>query len=305
MLNLIGSYIDDRFQIIDQIGEGGMGIVYSAQDLQTRQNVALKVMRKNVIDPNAKQRFLREVETLAQIRSENIIQVYAFGRDMRRGLLYAAMELADGNDLLDLIQAGRLALPLAFQVLEETCRALLHIHRAGIFHRDLKPGNIKIVPNGEKVTCKLLDFGLVKLDEGTNLTQPGQAPGTISYMSPEELNDERTDQRIDLYKLGIVAYEIFTGRKPYFGNSPLITAQKILSDVQPMIGDVVDLPAPVELFVQKLMENEPNKRYQTAADALEDLNQISRALKIPLYRCQHKGKSEMVFSDFKLLAHTL
>ena len=305
MRNLIGSYIGDRFQIIDQIGEGGMGVVFSAKDLQTQQNVALKVVRKNVVDPKAKQRFLREVETLAQVRSGNIIQVFAFGRDMKRGLLYAAMELADGNDLLDLIQAGRLALPLAFQVIEETCRALLHIHKVGIFHRDLKPSNIKIVPKDDIVVCKLLDFGLVQLDEGQNLTEQGQAPGTISYMSPEEINDQTTDHRIDMYKLGIVAYEMFTGRKPYFGNSPLDTVKMILSKDQPRLTDFVEVPVPVSRFVYKMMSHNPDDRYQTAADALEALNHISRTLDIPRYQCEHTGKSKMIFSDFKLLSHNL
>ncbi len=309
MLNLIGVYVDDRYQIIKKIGEGGMGVVFSAVDVQSDQTLALKIMRKKVIDPKARDRFLREVQTLAKVSSPHIIQVYAFGRDMPRGLLYAAMELAEGNDLLDLLKVGRLSLPLAVQVIEETCRALIHIHSAGIFHRDLKPSNIKIVPIGPKVISKILDFGLVRLADGENLTEQGQAPGTISYMSPEELGMGTTraaDHRIDLYKLGIIVYEMLTGQKPYQGQSPIETAQQILEEKLPKISDIIDdIPESIDRFTQKLMAKDPDDRFQSADLTLEALNLIASQLSLSPFKCEHQGKSEMVFSDFKLISHPL
>lgn len=307
MDKLIGAYIDDRFQVTGQIGEGGMGVVYSAIDLHSGNEVALKVMRKTAADPNARERFLREIETLAKLRCRNIIDVFAFGRDMSRGLLYAAMEFADGDDLLSLIKLGRLPAPLALQVMEDTARALLHIHEAGAFHRDIKPSNIKLVPTGDRVICKLLDFGLVKVNQkgGIDLTHQGQAPGTITYMCPEEINEQPTDNRIDLYKLGIVSYEMLTGRKPFLGTTKLATVRLILDGQTFPLSSIPDIPLPIAQFVEKLMNPDPNLRHQNAREALLALRDISEDLNLPTYKCQHVGKSADIFSDFKLLSHQL
>lgn len=303
-MNLIGKYIDDRFRVQERLGSGGMGVVYIAEDLARDQKVALKVMRKEVADPAAKERFLREVQSLAKINSPHIVRVFAFGRDMQSGIIYAAMELAQGDDLSVLIEAGRFKVPLAMKVVEDITRALTHIHPIGIYHRDLKPANIKVVPQAPHVICKLLDFGLVLTDDGVNLTGQGQAPGTVSYMSPEELREEPLDQRIDVYKLGVICFEMLTGKKPFLGKAPLDTAHKILTDPVPTIGDYVDdVPIYLSLFTQKLMAKDRDHRYRDASEVLEALNRIERTLHPEFLECKHEGASKNPFKDYDLLVH--
>lgn len=303
---LTGRYVADRYRVLLKVGEGGMGDVYAAEDIAEDRLVALKIMRRDVADPAAPERFLREAETLARVRSRNIVRIYAFDRDMTLGILFVAMELATGDDLSRVLRAGRLRHALTLRVLSETARGLAAAHEAGIVHRDLKPSNLKLKPKDDgSVRVKILDFGLVRDHlASAQITDVGTAPGTLSYLPPEILREEPLDFRGDLYSLGIITYEMMCGKPPFTGRTPLDVATKHLREPPPLIEERIPERTPQDLLrlVYELIAKMPHDRPETALEVHERAEAIARREGWqPTIR--HRGASEDPKAAWDLLPH--
>lgn len=220
---LEGSIVNDRYEVVTSIGEGGMGMVYKAIDQRSGDTVALKVLHRDISgDERTVRRFFSEARVLASLTHPNIIRLYDFGRTSD-GLLYIAMELLSGKPVDDLIRLNELALEDALQIIDQTASALAEAHLQGVIHRDLKPANIfmdKAEDDTPRVT--VLDFGIAKIaGSGQNLTATGKVMGTPSYMAPEQIRGQTPDPRTDIYALGAMGYELISGQPPFLADGPI------------------------------------------------------------------------------------
>ena len=216
--------------MVDRIAAGGMGEVYRATDAVLERQVALKVLHRSLAgDRGFVERFRREARAAANLNHPNIVAVYDWGAV--DGIYYMVMEHIAGVSARELLSAeGVLAPAQSADVLLQTLAALDHAHRQGIVHRDIKPENLMVTPEG---MVKVADFGLARAYADAQITEAGTVTGTVQYLSPEQLQGEPADPRTDLYALGIVAYELLTGRLPFTGETPMAIAYKHIHDRVP------------------------------------------------------------------------
>jgi serine/threonine-protein kinase len=270
-----GAVFDDRYELREQLGQGGMGMVYRAHDRSLDEEVAIKVLRPDFAqDPKMAERFKSEIKLARRIRHHNVCAIHDYGED--RGLLYISMELVDGTDLKHVLRdKGALGPDKAYDVAIQIAEGLQAVHDAGIVHRDLKTPNIMIDASG---TARLMDFGIAKRQEGGGAsTATGHVLGTPEYMSPEQAQGFKVDARTDIYALGVLIFEIFTGQVPFRGDTPISTILKHLHDQPPL--DSERLPMPLRSVLRRAMAKDPNARYPTArslAEALREARQPSR-----------------------------
>lgn len=266
-----------RYAIRRQIKRGGMAIVFLAYDPQTQRHVALKLLPGQT-DPDAdreyRRRFQREVKAIAALDHPRIVPVYDFGET--DAYLFIVMRYMEGGTLVDRLQNGPLALEEAVRILEQVGAALDEVHRNSIVHRDLKPGNILFDEQGNAF---LADFGLVKALESqsvSSLTSDGVVVGTPAYMSPEQVDGRaHIDGRSDLYGLGVVLFEMLTGTPPYSAASGMSLAIKhILEPIPDVLQSRPDLPPAVKQIIDRMMAKDPEDRYQTAAEIIDDLHRV-------------------------------
>lgn len=267
------------FEVIEQLGEGGMGVVYRAMQIEPRRPVALKLLRPGLLTLSDRQRFRREAQALARLRHPGIAAIHAAGEAAEGGagpLHYIAMELVEGQPITEFALARSNDIPGLLELLALVCDAVEHAHAKGVIHRDLKPSNILVDAHGAP---KLLDFGVARLLEGEpGLTETGHSVvGTYTYMSPEQLAAQEADTRSDIYSLGIVAYQVLTGRLPYeqepssiLEAAMLIPNSRVLRPTQVARG----LPADLEPVLLKALEREPSGRYQSAGALAQDLRRV-------------------------------
>ena len=275
--SLVGQEIES-YQIEKLLGAGGMGEVYLARDLKLDRMVALKVLPWHfVADGDRLGRFQREARALSSLNHPNLVTVYEVGES--DGLHFIAMELVEGRTLSSLRE--RLSLKDLLAIVAQVAEALGAAHQSRIIHRDIKPDNVMVRPDGY---AKVLDFGLVKLTElepapGAANTQLGVAMGTLSYMSPEQASGEPVDHRTDIWSLGVVLYELATGRKPFNGETRQATINAILS-AQPTPATTVNssLPPDLDRILGKALDKDRDLRYQTASDFRTDLRRLLRQL---------------------------
>ncbi|MEM7011107.1 MAG: serine/threonine-protein kinase [Verrucomicrobiota bacterium] len=251
------------YTLFDQIGSGGMGIVWRAKQVSLNREVAIKLMRQEVsADPEFKLRFRREAESMAALRHPNIVSVYDFG-ETDDGQLYLVMELVEGADLGAIMRAGPTRFREALNYTEQICSALGYAHELGFVHRDIKPANILLQNDG---TVKMTDFGLARIGglEGIDaeLTTSGAVVGTPQYMAPEQSQGDDVDHRSDLFSLGVLIYELLTGSKPVGSWEPPSVKQKGIS-------------RKIDHIVAKAMESEPSKRFQSAAEFQDEISSAS------------------------------
>lgn len=279
--------IDGRYRIIEQIGNGGMGAVYKAQHLTlTHRMAALKVVHPHLAsDPSFLERFEREAQSASRVEHPNAVTVYDFGRT-DDGRPYIALEYVEGETLSNRISAAPDGLDVAevVDVTRQVASALASVHAQGIVHRDLKPDNIMIRPDGQ---AKVLDFGIAKAAEGTQVTGTGQALGTPAYMSPEQWRAEELDGRADQYALGVIVYEMLAGKAPFVSNTPAGYVHQHLYTEAPTFGTKgkksTVTPA-VQRAVLKALSKDKAKRYESVEDfaaALEAAAAPKRTDKAP------------------------
>ena len=263
------------YEILGELGRGGMGVVYKACHLALNRTVALKMLLSGAhAEPDDLLRFQVEVEAIAALRHPNIVHVYEVGK--HDGLSYFALEYAEGGSLAQKLAAGPLADNDAARLLETLAHAVSHAHDHGILHRDLKPANILLDADG---TPKITDFGLARrLQGGPNLTQSGAILGTPSYMAPEQVSGfERRSlgPAVDVYALGAILYELLTGRPPFQGRSVIETLDRVRTqEPVPPSRFWVKVPFDLETICLKALAKEPAHRYSTAADLAADLRRF-------------------------------
>jgi len=266
-----------NYQIIAEIGRGGMGTVYRAYDPRLQREVAIKVLRPELTsDPQVVMRFQREAVTAANLRHTNIVVVHDVGT--AEGYQYIVMELLRGHTLTHEVQErGALALHRATHMLEQLASALDHAHQQELIHRDVKSSNV-IVGRNDHVT--LTDFGLVKALAGTEgaHTQAGMALGTLNYMAPEQVAGNPIDRRADIYALGVLAFEMLTGKLPFENESPYQTITAIMHAPPPSplrLNPTLD--AGVEAVLQQALAKEPARRFSTAGELAQALHRLRAA----------------------------
>ena len=264
--------LNDRYELQQRIGRGGMADVFLARDLLLDRPVAIKVLFPEfAVDPNFVERFRREAQAAANLNHPNIVGVYDWGK--YANTYFMAMEYVQGRTLADILKAnGHVTSTQAAEIAGEVAAALGFAHRNGVVHRDIKPANILIGANGQ---VKVADFGIARAMNSpteNSLTQAGSVMGTATYFSPEQAQGAQPDPRSDLYSLGIVLYEMVSGRPPFNGENPVSIAYKqVHENPQPLNQLVADVPKPFEAIVAKLLAKKPEVRYQTAEAVRDDL----------------------------------
>lgn len=220
---MTGEILGGRYSILDTIGEGGMAIVYRAKDTLLNRVVAIKVLRPQYAsDSEFRERFRREAQSAAALSHPNIVNVYDVGEDS--GSNYIVMEWVDGQTLNDIIvRDGRLTVDVTADYSMQILDALEHAHRSGVIHRDIKPHNILITRDGH---VKVTDFGIARAASASALTETGKVIGTVNYTSPEQARGASAIAESDIYSLGVVMYEMLTGRLPFAGDTPVAVALK-------------------------------------------------------------------------------
>ena len=272
----IGQIVKERYEILEILGEGGMAFVYKARDMQLERFVAIKTLKPNYVNQETfVDRFKREAKTAANLNHPNIVQIFDWGIEKEP---YFVMEYIEGNTLTSIIAKNRtISLSDILFIGAQVSSGLHAAHQKGLVHRDIKPGNIMITPDGK---VKVTDFGIVSLqNEESDITKTGSILGTASYISPEQAQGKPVSIESDLYSLGTVLYELITGKAPFSGDSPISTATKHLTE-KPEKPSLYrrDLPKGVESAILRLLEKASYDRFKSAEDLRATLLQQRKAL---------------------------
>ena len=266
---MVGETIS-HYRITEKLGEGGMGVVYKAEDLQLGRTVALKFLAPHAAeDPESKTRFLREARTSASLDHPNICGVYEIGET--DGQPFFSMAFIEGQTVRDKIRERPLPLEEALDIAIQTGEGLAVAHKKGIIHRDVKSANLMVTPDQVKV----MDFGLAKAVGGSNVTKTGTTLGTVAYMSPEQAQRKPLDARSDIWSLGVVVYEMVTGRLPFEGEDEQPVMLSIITEEhEPVTALRVGVPPELDRILAKAMAKNPRERYQHIEDMLVDLRAL-------------------------------
>ncbi len=271
-MNLEGKLLGSRYEIIEKIGSGGMATVYKAKDLILKRFVAVKVLREEYTTDNEFiKRFNTEAESAASLVHPNIVSVYDVGKE--GNLYYIVMELVKGKTLKEIIvEDGRMGWKWSVKIAKQIAQALEVAHKNNIIHRDIKPHNIIITEDG---VAKVTDFGIAKAVSNSTITAFGTTIGSVHYFSPEHARGGYTDAKSDLYSLGVVLYEMVTGRVPFDADTPVSVALKHMQEtpVSPIVLNPA-IPQSLNDLILKAMEKDPNMRYSSATEMIEDLDKI-------------------------------
>ncbi len=263
-----GTVLESRYRIDTEVGRGGMGVVYRGTDLTLKRPVAIKAMRTSDADPQVLARFMREARSLARVEHAGLVPVYAVGREA--GNYYMVMKFVEGETLSQMLRRqGAIDPDVVRRIVREVCDALGALHRAGLIHRDMKPGNLMVGPDG-RVT--VMDLGIVKSVGETTQTH-STALGTPRYMAPEMVGDGEIDQRIDIYSLGVIAYQMLLGEPPFDGPTPMAILYKQAHEPPESLRKRdATIPKNLAAAVERALEKDPEARWgdmQAFAEAVE------------------------------------
>jgi hypothetical protein len=290
----VASALEGRYQVLKELGRGGMGIVFQAYDKQLNEQVAIKILSPLLSnDPEALERLKREVSAARRITHMNVIRIHDIAE--ANGLHYVSMEFFFGTNLKDHIKrSGTLSLMQAYDIASQICEGLDAAHRQGVIHRDLKSQNIIINPSNQ---IKIIDFGLAHTAHFQGMTATGLIMGTPEYMSPEQVSGKKVDERADIYSLGIILYELFTGRVPFSGDSAIAVGFKQLKDAPPSLREInPQLPEAVEKVILKALEKDPANRFGSVASFRAALEE---AVQQPVSELKAAAKREPAFQRIK------
>ena len=265
----IGKVLDGRYEILEEVGNGGMAVVYKAKDFDTGAIVAVKILREEYLDNEEFcRRFRNESRAIALLNHPNIVKIFDVCNSP--SLQYIVMEYIDGISLKDYIEQQRVVrVKEAVHFTTQILRALMHAHSKGIVHRDIKPQNIMLLPNGR---IKVTDFGIARLITSQTSTITDKAIGSVHYIAPEQARGAATDARADLYSVGVMLYEMLTGKLPFDANSAVSVAVMQLQADPKMPRQInPNIPVGLEEITIQAMQKDPNSRYQSAAEMLQDI----------------------------------
>ena len=264
-----------RYEILEEIGRGAMGVVFKGRDPLIGRAVAVKTITAGVAESaDLLERFYREARAAGGLQHPNIVTIYEMAES--EGAPFIAMEYLQGESLEKLI-ARKPALPLGTKIdyVVQACRALDYAHRRGVIHRDVKPANIVITTDG---IVKVVDFGIARVADASK-TQTGMLLGTLAYMSPEQLRGQHADARCDIWALGVVLYELITYRRPFTGENHAALLLNILQNEPPSIRQLLtDCPIPLERVVSRALRKDDKERYATMEALLNDLLNVRSSL---------------------------
>jgi serine/threonine protein kinase len=281
-----------KYEIFSELGKGAMGMVYRARDMRLGRLVALKTMLEGVDkDEDLVKRFNIEAQAAAQLNHENIITVYDLGEE--GDIYYIAMEYLEGEDLKTVLLKRKLSLPEKLNIILQICSGLEYAHKMGVVHRDVKPANVMILGTGK---IKLMDFGIAHM-ASSDMTRTGMIIGTPDYMSPEQVMGKKIDNRSDIFSTGVIFYEMMTGKKPFTSDSVTSILYKIAHEPLPSFEEIgVEIPLEIETIINKAVEKEPEKRYQTMNEMIKDLKAV-----IDLYGEQKMATMPSLHNEIKKL----
>jgi serine/threonine protein kinase len=274
---LIGTIFDGRYRILRRIGSGGMADVYLAEDQELGRNVAIKILNdRHAGDEQFVERFRREAKNAAGLSHPNIVSIYDRGE--AEGTYYIAMEHIDGRSVKELILArGPAPVHIAIEYARQILSALRFAHRRGLVHRDIKPHNVLDDGDGR---VKVTDFGIARVG-ASQMTEAGSIVGTAQYLSPEQARGAPVDARSDLYSLGIVLYELLTGKVPFTGDSPVEIAMKHLNELPKAPSSLrPEIPRDLDLVILRALAKDPDERYASAEEMDADLARIEQGLSV-------------------------
>ena len=264
---MVGKTIS-HYKIIEKLGEGGMGIVYKAEDSKLKREVAIKFLPHHIsASQEERNRFEVEAQAAAALNHPNIATIHAIEEE--GGEVFIVMEYIDGPELREKIKNGPLSVDESFRIIEQIGSGLQAAHQKGIVHRDIKSGNIMLTKTGQ---TKIMDFGLAKVKWSVLVTREGTTVGTAAYMSPEQSRGDKVDHRADLWSMGVIFYEMLAGKLPFKGDFEQAMMYSIMNEeVEPITGIISDLPPGIDDLIGKILSKEPADRYQDASDFLSDL----------------------------------
>ncbi|MFB0566599.1 MAG: serine/threonine-protein kinase, partial [Candidatus Aminicenantaceae bacterium] len=259
-----GSTIASRYEVIEELGKGGMGRVYRVEDTKLKQEIALKLIKPEIAsDKKTIERFRNELKTARMIAHKNVCRMFDLGE--AEGAHFITMEYVPGEDLKSLIRrVKQLTVGTSISVAKQVCEGLTEAHRLGVVHRDLKPSNIMIDKEGN---ARIMDFGIARSLKAKGITGAGVIIGTPEYMSPEQVEGKEVDQRSDLYSLGVILYEMVTGKLPFEGDTPLSIAMKHKGEIPKNPKELnPQIPEDLNVLILKCLEKEKESRFQLAEE---------------------------------------
>lgn len=263
--------IVSHYRLLERLGSGGMGVVYKAQDLVLERFVALKFLPAGRGNPHSRRRLLQEARTASRLDHPNVCTIFEV-EEIDDGDLFIAMALCEGETLRERISPGPLDVEEALALTCQIAAGLAHAHARGVVHRDIKPANLILSPSGQ---LRIVDFGIAVQADRSRLTREGVAVGTVAYMSPEQLRGRSVDHRTDLWALGVVLYELLTGRLPFdSANDQAYAASVLFSPLKPATSQRAGLPVWVDPFLARLLAKSPDHRYQQAEEVIRDIQAL-------------------------------
>ena len=274
MDNNIGKKLDGRYELLELIGVGGMADIYKAKDITEDRTVAVKIMKNEFIgSEDFIRRFRNESKAIALLSHPNIVKIFDVG--FTEKLQFIVMEYIDGITLTDYIaKHGVLKWKDVVHFTMQILKALQHAHDRGIVHRDIKPQNVMLLEDG---TIKVMDFGIARFNRETDKTMSEKAIGSVHYISPEQAKGDVTDERSDIYSIGVMMYEMLTGKKPFDGESPVAIALMHMQSQAKKMSEINNsIPEGLEEITEKAMQKEPSKRYQTAGEMVKDIEEFKQ-----------------------------
>lgn len=288
----IASALGERYQMLGELGRGGMGVVIQAYDKELKEQVAIKILSPMLsFDPEALERLRREVSAARRVTHPNVIRIYDISQS--NGVSYVSMEYFEGTNLKEFIRSHNpLSHGLVLQIANQICDGVHAAHQQGVIHRDLKSQNI-IINHANEI--KVIDFGLARSRHLEGMTATGLIMGTPEYMAPEQVAGRKTDERSDIYSLGIILYELITGCVPFSGESAISIGFKHINDeptppsqINPRVG------AELEQIILKSLRKEPQERYSSVAELKVDLTNVFQSALQSIQQTSQRAESPLL-----------